>query len=110
RNAKTHSSKVVKVSVAGKSMICHVAICLHGSKLAKCEPSRIGDRDFFALSSRHQVDSLWYRGWEMSDRRDHGTGYRFSVTLLRRHTVYLPAPVDRNRNRDAIRGIHPGTG
>src|SRR5262249_16197819 len=27
---------VVKVSVAGKSMICHVAICLHGSKLAKC--------------------------------------------------------------------------
>src|SRR5262245_61874602 len=43
-------------------------------------------------------------------RRDHGTGYRFSVTLLRRHTVYLPASVDRNRNRDALRGIHPATG
>jgi hypothetical protein len=88
-------------------MICHVANVCAAPSWQNAEPFRIGDRDFFALSSRHQVDSLGYRGWEMSDRRDHGTGYRFSVTLLRRHTVYLPAPVDRNRNRDAIRGIHP---
>src|SRR5262249_36269614 len=45
-----------------------------------------------------------------SDRRYHGTGCRFSVTLLRRHTVHLPAPVVRNRNPDAICGIRPATG
>jgi hypothetical protein len=27
-------------------MICHVAICLHCSKLEKCGTFRIGDRDF----------------------------------------------------------------
>ena len=47
------------------------------------------------------------RGSVVGDWRYHGTGCRFSITLLRRDTVHLPAPVVRNRNGDAICGLHP---
>src|SRR6202048_4635948 len=45
-----------------------------------------------------------------SDWRYHGTGCRFSLTLLRRYTVHLPAPIVGNRNYDAICGIRATAG
>src|ERR1044071_2373102 len=47
---------------------------------------------------------------DLQGEKYHGIGCCCSVTLLRRHTVHLPAPVFRNRNSDAICGLRPTTG
>src|SRR5262249_21199173 len=102
--------RVVKVTVAGKSVIlsyCHMFGRLQVGQMRNVSyrPPRC-----FALSLRHRLIHRAVPRMKMSNWRDHGTGRRFSVTLLRRHTVHLPAPVVGNRNADAICGIRPATG
>jgi S-formylglutathione hydrolase FrmB len=58
------------------------------------------------MSTRAQLK--WRR--PLQGDKYHGIGCCCSVTMLRRQTVHLPAPVFGNRNPDAICGLRPTTG